>query len=72
MAKQAIAHIHDHQLVQAVTKGALCIWAGQEAKTLKSIRGELSSPLNGWHMFLAAPRLPVPWVYTDSWVILAV
>lgn len=50
----------------------LCIWVDKEAETLKSTRGELNSPLNGWHMFLAAPRLPVPGLETNSWVTLAV
>lgn len=71
MTKQAIAHTY-HQLMPAVAKGTCCIWDDKKAETLKSIWGELSASLSGWHMYLAACRLPVPWVWSNSWVILAV
>lgn len=30
MTKKALAHIYDHQLVSAVTKGILCLWADKD------------------------------------------
>lgn len=59
-SKQAIANIFDHWLISAVTQRTFCVWADKKAETWKPIWGELNAALNGWHMYLAARRLPIP------------
>lgn len=59
-SKQAIANIFDHWLISAVTQRTFCVWTDKKAETWKPIWGELNAALNGWHMYLAARRLPIP------------
>lgn len=59
-SKQAIANIFDHWLLSAVTQRTFCVWPDKKAETWKPIWGELNAAPNGWHMYLAARRLPIP------------